>query len=219
MVDTPRDAPTLKTGYRWPAILGTLVTIAFVAGAGGWTWFTEINGAVIAQGSVEVSGRPKSVQHLDGGIIEEILVSNGDMVDAGEVLMRLDATLLAANLNIYQTRIAEVSVRRDRLLAEQEGRSEITWTDLPIPRDLIDMDVIRSGEEEIFRSRLELQDGRREQLAEKILQFGNQTEGVQGLMQSKRDQLALMETEIASTRTLVERGLSRESQLLGLLRG
>ena len=133
--------------------------------------------------------------------------------------MRLDATLLAANLNIYQTRIAEVSVRRDRLLAEQEGRSEITWTDLPIPRDLIDMDVIRSGEEEIFRSRLELQDGRREQLAEKILQFGNQTEGVQGLMQSKRDQLALMETEIASTRTLVERGLSRESQLLGLLRG
>lgn len=219
MSDTPSDAPALKTGYRWPAILGVIVTIAFVGGAGGWTWFTEINGAVIAQGSVEVSGRPKSVQHLDGGIIEEILVSNGDMVEAGEVLMRLDATLLAANLNIYYTRLAEATVRRDRLLAEQEGRPDITWTDLPIPQGIVDMNIIRSGEEEIFRSRLELQDGRREQLAEKILQFGNQTEGVRGLMQSKRDQLALMETEIASTQTLVDRGLSRESQLLGLLRG
>ncbi|MEJ6399515.1 HlyD family type I secretion periplasmic adaptor subunit [Yoonia sp. 208BN28-4] len=213
------DAPTLKTGFRWPAILGVIVTMAFAAGAGGWTWLTEINGAVIAQGAVEVASRPKSVQHLDGGIIDEILVSNGDTVDTGDVLMRLDATLLAANLAIYQTRLAEATARRDRLVAEQEGRDTITWTPVDLPADVVDINIIRSGEDEIFRSRRELQDGRREQLAEKILQFDNQTEGVRGLITSKQDQLDLMDTEIAATQTLVDRGLARDSQLLGLLRG
>lgn len=218
MVSMLNDAPKLKTGFRWPAILGVVVTIAFATVAGGWTWFTEINGAVIAQGGVEVASRPKSVQHLDGGIIEEILVANGDAVNAGDVLLRLDSTLLAANLAIYQTRLAESTARRDRLIAEQEGQSAITWTDVDLPADVGNIALIRSGEDEIFRSRGELQNGRRAQLAEKLLQFDNQTEGVRGLIASKEEQLVLMETEIDAAQTLVDRRLARESQLLGLLR-
>jgi len=216
MVSMRRDVLKLKTGFRWPAILGVLVTIAFAAVAGGWTWFTEINGAVIAQDGVEVASRPKSVQHLDGGIIEEILVTNGDAVDAGDVLLRLDSTLLAANLAIYQTRLAESTARRDRLVAEQEGQSAITWTDVDLSADVGNIALIQSGEDEIFRSRGELQNGRRAQLAEKLLQFDNQTEGVRGLIASKKEQLVLIETEIDATQTLVDRRLARESQLLGL---
>lgn len=219
MIDIPSDAPKLKTGFRWPAILGVLATIAIIGGAASWAWLTEINGAVIAQGNVEVASRPKLVQHLDGGIIEEILISNGDMVQAGDVLLRLDATLLSANLNIYQTRLSEATVRRDRLVSEQENQNYITWTDVSVFAEIAELGVIRSGENEIFRSRRELQDGRHEQLAEKILQFGNQTKGVRGLIKSKEDQLALMDTEITAIQTLVDRGLARESQLLGLLRG
>lgn len=219
MVNLTSDAPELKTSFRWPAVLGILTTIAFVGFAGGWTWFTEINGAVIATGSVEVASRPRSVQHLDGGIIDEILVSNGDTVERNDVLMRLDATLLAANLNIYQTRLIETLSRRDRLFAEQEGFEAIEWSTDDLPGNVENVDVIRSGEQAIFRSRLELQNGRREQLAEKVLQFNNQTEGVRGLIASKQEQLNLMETEITAQQTLVERGLARESQLLGLLRG
>ncbi|MFD0860147.1 HlyD family type I secretion periplasmic adaptor subunit [Roseovarius aquimarinus] len=219
MVAMSGGAPEVKTGFRWPAILGVLATVGLFGGGALWAWLTEINGAVIAMGSVEVASRPKSVQHLDGGIIEEILVGNGDTVEAGDVLMRLDSTLLAANLNIYQTRLAETSARRDRLIAEQEALETITWTPPPLDIGDIDLDLIRSGEEEIHASRRELQDGRREQLEEKILQFDNQTEGVTALVASKREQLRLMEAEITTMQTLLDRGLARENQLLGLLRG
>ncbi len=219
MISLGSNTPKLKTGLRWPAMLGVLATMVMVGGAVSWAWLTEINGAVIALGSVEVASRSKSVQHLDGGIIEEILVANGDLVEQGEVLMRLDATLLSANLNVYQTRLTEAFARRDRLVAEQEGLERIVWTDVPVPAGRVDGAVIRSGENEIFRSRRDLQNGRHEQLAEKIVQFGNQTKGVRGLITSKENQLALMDREITSVRTLVDRDLARESQLLGLLRG
>lgn len=214
-----QDAPELKTGLKFTAVLGIVAAFAMLGGGAFWTASTDINGAVIAQGAVEVASRPKSVQHLDGGIIEQIFVSNGDSVQADDVVMRLDDTLLAANMRIYQTRLAEATVQRDRLIAEQEGKDVIVWSDPILPIGTVDLDLLRSGEHEIFRSRQELQDGRRLQLEEKLLQFANQITGVDGLMASKQEQLTLMDKEIAAAQTLLDRGLSRESQVIGLLRG
>lgn len=213
-----QDGPQLKTGLTFTAVLGIIAAFCMLGGGAFWAVYTDINGAVIAQGAVEVASRPKSVQHLDGGIIEEIYVSDGDSVDANDVVMRLDDTLLAANMSIYQTRLAEATVQRDRLIAEQEGADTIVWSDPILPVGDVDLDLLRFGEREIFRSRQELQDGRKLQLEEKLLQFDNQTTGVNGLMASKQEQLGLMEQEISAAQTLLDRGLSRESQVIALLR-
>lgn len=213
------DAPRLKTGFRWPALLGILAAMAMFGGAAAWSVWTNINGAVIAQGAVEVAGRPKSVQHLDGGIIEDIRVTNGDEIQRGDVIVRLDSTLLAANLFIYQTRLAETSALKDRLSAEQEGRATITWKPPAQPIGDVDLDLIRKGEAEIFRSRKELQAGRRAQLEEKLLQFDNQIDGVNGLVRSKEEQLVFLKEELETSQSLRDRGLVRENDVLGLLRG
>jgi len=207
-----------KTGLRWPAMIGAVGSIGLFVGLGFWAHLTPLNGAVIANGTVAVIGKPQSVQHLDGGIVEDINVTDGDIVGAGEVLMRLDPTLLEANLEIYRNRLAEALARKARLTAEQAGASQI---DFDYPQDLlsgVDIATTQIGQQRVFETRRAVQDGRQEQLAEKIVQFRNQITGVEGLEQSKRDQLALLSQELESVRILNERGLAEESRVLALQR-
>lgn len=215
----PRQGPTLRTGLRWPAIVGIVSTLALTGGGGWWAASTEISGAIIASGSVEVVGRPKSVQHLDGGIIDALLVQDGQTVAQGDVLMRLDDTALRANLAIYTTRLSEALAMRDRLIAEQEGADRIIFGPVDPMLDGIDTTLHREGQKEIFAARQDLERGRKEQLTEKIRQFENQTAGVNGLIRAKRQQLDLVEQELVAMRQLTEKGLARTPQLLALQRG
>jgi len=210
--------PTLKTGLTRTAIIGILAFVVLFSGGAYWAWATQIAGAVIAPGQVEVIGKPKSIQHLDGGIVEEILVGDGQFVNHGEVLVRLDDTMLKANLEIYKTRLSEALATRDRLIAEQRDAPRIGF-DEPDPV-LVDVDKVlhRQGQQEIFTARRELERGRKEQLTEKIRQFENQSRGVDGLIEAKNRQLALIDQEITAMTTLSEKGLARASQLMGLQR-
>ena len=111
-------------GYlRW----GFITIAALVLGMFGWAMMAKINGAVMATGLVQVQGKPAMIQHLDGGIIGEILVEDGQSVEAGEVLMRLDPTLLDVNREIVDVQLNETLARVTRLLAERDNLSEITW--------------------------------------------------------------------------------------------
>lgn len=210
--------PKLKTGFRWTAFCGIVGSLLLFGSIFAWSWLTEINGAVIAQGKVEVVGDPQSVQHLDGGIVEEIKISNGDPVTSGQVLVRLDDTDLRANLLIYKTRLSDAATRRDRLIAEQQGYPEIKFAEKSEMLQGVSLDLNQTGQIEIFEARRDLQRGRREQLSEKIVQFGNQITGVEGLVTSKQDQLDLLESELSGLQTLSEKGLTRASQLLTLQR-
>lgn len=218
MVAMSQQDAELKTGMRWPGILGVLTTMALLGGGSFWAATTEISGAVIAIGSVEVEGRPKSVQHLDGGIIEQLPVSEGDFVEQGDVLVRLDDTALLANLSIYRTRLSDALATRDRLLAEQRDSLEIEFAPIDPLVGQVDYEIHRIGQGEIFKARQELENGRKEQLAEKALQFGNQIKGVNALIAAKEQQLSLTDDELASMTQLTEKGLARASQLLALQR-
>ncbi len=87
----------------------------------------KIAGAVIAAGSVVVNSEVKKVQHPDGGTVAEILVSNGQEVEAGELLARLDTTLARANLAIISAALDEILAKRARLLAERDGLANIVF--------------------------------------------------------------------------------------------
>ncbi len=208
----------VKTGLRWPAILGGIGSVALFALLVGWAGYTQINGAVIASGQAVVRGNPKVVQSLDGGVVSDIRVEDGDFVKRGALLLRLDATLLEINRDIYRNRLAEVVVRQDRLDAEHRGLDRIERSEPPMQLSGMDLTDQYAGQVEIFQARRALQLGKKEQLRERIAQFKNQIDGIKGQIEAKRSQLTYIRQELGSKQALNEKGLVREADVLALQR-
>ena len=208
----------MKINLSSTARLAALGSIVMFVGLFALAHFVNINGAVIASGQAVVRGKPKLVQTIDGGVVADIKVKDGDVVSAGDLLLRLDPTLLQINRDILRERLAAVLAHESRLKAEYLGRDEIERV---TPPDYIDAESLDSnyvGQNEIFQSRRDVQQGRKEQLDERILQFGNQISGVEGQIESKKNQREFIERELESARKLSSQGLARESQVLELQR-
>ncbi len=218
--NTSSEAATsavVKTDSRSPIIYGLLMLL-FVGG-GGWLHAANLSGSVIAQGAVAVPGKPKTVQHLDGGIVARIMVSDGDFVKQGETLISLDQTMLNASLQIYRNRLREAVARRARLLAERDDLDAINWDD-----DILDVleveqdEAIRQGHQKLFVARRSSKKGQIDQLVEKIAQFENQTSGVRALQTSKTKQIKMLGNELAKISALKAKGLVTNAQVLSLER-
>lgn len=212
------STPVLRTNISRAGRFGILAGLAMIVAVFAWAQTTPISGAVIASGAAEVRGKPKVVQSLDGGVVEEIHVSDGDLVRAGDVLLRFDPTLLRINLEMYRNRLAETRARISRLRAEQAGRRTLTFAYDTEFIEGLTLEGVNAGQKEIFEARRDVMRGRREQLREKIVQFGNQITGVEALITAKREQLALVEHELGEVSALHAQGLARESQVLELRR-
>ena len=100
--------PSEGFSLRTPMTFGLVALLILVAGFGTWAATTEISGAIIAGGQIQVDQNRQVVQHVDGGIVEEILVEEGDTVDQGEVMIRLDPTLLRSELKIVEGQYFEL---------------------------------------------------------------------------------------------------------------
>ncbi len=114
------DHKTRRLGY---VVVGFLVFVV-----GGWSACAPIDSAALAPGTVQVEGKRKAIQHLEGGIVSEILVTTGDIVESGQPLLRLDATRDKAELQIAQGRIFNTRAAVDRLSAERDARSEVQFS-------------------------------------------------------------------------------------------
>lgn len=209
----------LQTGLGRAGLVGALASLALLALLGGWSQLAMIDSAVIAPGHVAVHGQPRPIQNLDGGVVDRLLVANGDVVAAGDLLLRLDPTLLQVNLDIYRNRLAEALARRTRLEAEQAGLAAPDIAGLEasgVLRHLAGLPMERhhEGQRQIMAARAEVLRGKAEQLHEKIKQFGNQRIGLEGLITAAENQLTSMDTELANMRRLAERGLVRGPDLL-----
>lgn len=211
-------SPVLQTGLRLPGMIGALGSVIFLLLMLLLAHLISINGAVITAGKVVVSGKPKSIQHLDGGIVRDILVRDGDTVKAGQILVRLDDTILKANLEIYQARLANAAALRDRLKAEWSGAGEVIFADDVPALTGLDQSTVRQGQVTIFKSRREVHLGRLEQLEEKIRQFRNQIAGINALVSSKEEQLRSMDGELTGLIELTEKGFMRRNQVLAMQR-
>ena len=113
-----------------------------MVGVGGWAATTELAGAVVAPGVVVVDFNVKKIQHPTGGIIRELLVHDGDVVKAGQVIVRLDDTQARSNLAIHSKRLDELMARQARDEAERDGADDIAF-----PKELTD----RSADPEVAR--------------------------------------------------------------------
>ena len=111
---------------RRHVMFATSVMLFLVLGVGGWAATANLTGAVIALGTFVVERNVKKVQHSYGGIVATINVKNGDMVAAGDVLVRLDDTQIKAEIGIIQSQLTEFKARSARLEAERDGRENLT---------------------------------------------------------------------------------------------
>lgn len=184
-----------------------------------WGSLAKIKGAVIAPGVVVVEGKPKTLQHLDGGIVGEIFVKDGDVVQEGEVVMQLDPTMLGANEDLVNTRLRETMARVARLEAERDSKRTITW-----PEDLVaskSNPIVASamlGQEKLFNARRIAASGQVEQLQQRIAQFKDQIDGLNSLISSKENQAMKIREEADAKRTLVEKGWLAKPVILTLER-
>ena len=202
--------------YQITGFLGMLLVVGSV---GGWSVMTELRGAIIAPGKVVVDGNTKRVQHRDGGIVAEIRVKDGDKVEAGQLLVRLDDTETKAELGIIDTIRIEWLAKVARLSAQRDGADRITF-----PKELASRnseDEVRSlmnGQERLFISQKASLDGRTRQLRERILQSNEEIAGVEAQLVAKKNQKLLIEKELGAMRTLLKQGLVQVTRVLALER-
>lgn len=185
-----------------------VLSTALVVGIGGWAATTELSSAIVAGGTVVVENNVKKIQHLTGGIVGELLVKEGDRVEAGQVLIRLDGTTVRANLSIVQNTLAQLYARRARLLAEQTDAKAFQ-----IPEDLEKLttgnaaQVLEDGERKLFVSRVNALDGMKSQLASRKEQLADETEGLTVQLGAIDDALKLIAEELSGLEKLYKDGL------------
>ncbi|MFZ1882294.1 MAG: biotin/lipoyl-binding protein, partial [Rhodoplanes sp.] len=103
------------------------VFVILAAGVGGWAGTTELSGALIASGQIEVDSNVKKVQHPAGGVVGELNVREGQHVRAGDIVLRLDQTVTRANLAIITKGLDELWARKARLAAERDGADAVVF--------------------------------------------------------------------------------------------
>jgi HlyD family secretion protein len=208
---------TPKLSYRPTAVFSMLAIVVLFGGSYAWSITSEVEGAVLAPGSVVVKGQPKSVQHLDGGIVESIAVAPGDEVEAGTVLIELDPTGVAANLDIYRGRLREALVRISRLDAELVDQREFAFVsevaNLFTPEQLRNSVTRQSS---LMLVRQAMRSAQLAQFDEKISQFENQVKGVTKLIEHKQRQIDSFNTERASLAALVTKELLASNSLMAI---
>lgn len=210
---------TLNVSIKRPAWFGIIVFILLFVGGGGWLSMAQISGAVIGTGAVSVEGRSKAIQHLDGGIVTEILIENGDTVQSGDVLIRLDDTLLISNLEIYENRLQEAIARKARLEAERDDDRKVIWDEALLSRLKLEVDdAVRNGQEKLFEARRKTRLGQLEQLSEKIAQYENQSHGLVEVVASKQEQMRLLTIEHEALNALSKQGYAAENRVLAMQR-
>ena len=200
--------------------LGFLTTLVLVFGLGAWSVFASLAGAVIAPGKLRVESNRQVVQHLDGGVVRSLLVREGDTVEAGQVLMRLDDRQLAAELAIVESRLFDAMARSARLEAEQLAAPEPAFDAelLALAPERPEVAGLVEGQRRLFAARAETIARETEQLRERQTQIGEEIAGAEAQRASLATQLGFIEQELADQRSLLDRGLTQASRVLALER-
>ena len=205
---------------RGPLILGFVALLLLVGGFGTWAVLANISGAVIAMGQLEVDQNRQVVQHLDGGIVDRVQVVEGQSVEAGDVLIRLDEKDLAGELAIVEGQLFELMARAGRLGAERDGADSIDFEAelLEVAARRPDIQELVDGQARLFEARRDSVAREVEQLGRRSEQIGNQIVGIDAQKEALAIQQELIAKELADQQSLLDRGLAQASRVLSLQR-
>jgi HlyD family secretion protein len=192
-----------RASIRRHLLIGILAVIVLVGGIGGWAYTSEFAGAVIAQGQLVVDTNVKKVQHPTGGVVAELRVRDGALVDSGDIVIKLDDTQTKANLAIVVKGLDEFAARRAREEAELEGRDRVDYpADLLARKDDPDVSRLMRGEAELFEIRRKTREGLKAQLTERVAQSEEEIGGLVAQITSKDKQVEWIKKELQGVREL-----------------
>jgi HlyD family secretion protein len=208
-----------RRSIRLHLIIGLAVVLVLAGGFGGWAATVQISGALIAPGAIVVESNVKKVQHPTGGVVGELRARDGDVVKAGDVVVRLDDTVTRASLAIVVKTLNGLYARAARLEAEQRGEDRITFPPQLTERaDDPDVKNVMISESKLFEVRVTGRSGQKAQLRERVSQLNEEIGGLSAQEKAKEKEIALIEKELVGVRSLYEQHLVQISRLTTLER-
>jgi len=206
-------------GLRRLILTGGAAMLLFGGTVGVWALTSTLTGAVVASGQFVVDGNVKKVQHSTGGIVGELRVREGDRVEAGDVVIRLDDTITRANLRLVTQQLDEFAARQARLIAERDRLAAIALApELEARRGEAEVAKLIATEQSQFEARRAAREGRKAQLARRIAQLADEGAGLKAQQAARDRQAALIAEELDGVRDLYAKNLVTLSQKAALER-
>ena len=217
--DAKSWSSSVKAGLRGPILFGTVVLVGFVGGFGGWAATAPLEGAAIAPGIVVASGQNNTIQHLEGGIIDAVLVREGEVVEQGQELIRLQRTAAEASRDLLQKSLFALEARVERMQAERDGKEELVFSE-ELRQAAADFDLENDLEEQRreFGTRVLRLGNDRAILDQRIAALEEQIQGYEVQLASTREQIEVLGDDIERKKTLLDRQLTNRSEYNALRR-
>jgi HlyD family secretion protein len=216
----PRSCAPLMHELRRPIRAGILLVALFFGGLGWWAANAPLAGAAIASGVVSPDGSRRTVQHLEGGIIRDILGQDGSMVRAGEPLILLEDVQARAGFDVLQTRFYTLAATQARLLAEQSAAASVRFPDWLIDATTAHPTALEAmvAQRAMFDARAKALAERKGILRQRIEQLREEIAGLEAQIGADSRQIVLIDEEIQGVEQLYRKGLERKARLLALQR-
>ncbi len=203
-----------------PVTIGMVGILILFGGFGTWSVMSNIAGAIVASGRIEVDRNRQVVQHDTGGTIAEILVDEGDLVKAGDLLFKLDPEQAKSELTLIEGQLFELMARRGRLEAQRDEDDTIEFASSLVEVGKINPDTLElmDGQKNLFFARRDSVIQEIDQLGKQRNQIEDQIKGINAQEDSLAIQLGLIEQQLVSQQTLLDQGLAQVASVLGLQR-
>lgn len=203
-----------------PLFIGYLTLVVLIGVIGVWSVKARIAGAVIASGMIQVENNRQVLQHPQGGVVGALLARDGDRVEAGDVVLRLDDKLLRSELAIIRNQLNELRARKGRLIAERDESDSVTFDPLLVAQDGGDGEVtlLMEGQSRLFEARRLLLKQETTQIENQIGQTVDQIDGSLAQLEASESQTSFLVSELEDVQSLFDKGLAQASRLSALRR-
>ncbi|EJT0552264.1 HlyD family type I secretion periplasmic adaptor subunit [Vibrio vulnificus] len=214
-----RFSPQDTLNIKGPIVMGFLSIALFGGGIGYWAATAKLESAAIAYGDLSVSSQRQAIQHLEGGIVERLMIQEGDYVEKGQLLIQLSEQQSLSRLESLKGRFVHAVAKESRLKAEFSNTSEIVWESdlekMAISNTLLEAQQIQK---KIFEARARYFESKLNIVHQTISGAKLELNNLKQTKKIERERLSLIEEEILSNQTLVKQGFSGKSTLLQLKR-
>jgi epimerase transport system membrane fusion protein len=194
-------------------MIGLTVLVLTLGVFGVWAYLAPIDGAALATGVVTVKSHKKTVQHLDGGLVSQLFVKDGDIVKEGDLLLSLDGTENKAQLEIARGQFITLTAQVARLEAERDGKPAVVYpaalNDEADPR----ITEAKKTEDQVFLARKNAHEGEMNVLKQRISQLNSKIVGLKGQRASKQELAASYGEEAQDLKELLAEGFADKQRL------
>jgi HlyD family secretion protein len=213
------SAQVVVRDWKRPALVGYAIIVLTFGVFGGWAAYAKLDSAVVASGVVTVESSRKTIAHLEGGIVRQIFVREGQHVEEGQVLFRMDDTQSQAGAETADNQLAAGLATEARLVAERERLETIVF-----PPELLAIEAnpvakqAMADQRKQFEERRASIDGQTAILDSRIKQFGSELDGLAVEKAATKRQLGFIDVELVDLHGLLDKNLVPKSRVLSLER-